>query len=262
VGHVARAIVGGGFAVCRGKSQLPCCGPDDASGDAKEGGFAGTVATGEDDTFAGRNFQGDAAKGEETAVALIDVVEAEAGWSWRGQSVFSVWGSAQEFDRAEPEGKQVPRFARNDKILPRCRLQLRAAQLYERRERGPPRKAVPTKTSKPKACPHKTRWGTRRLHDLRTPLGMTVDHSSGRADRLGRRSLQKQENQDPPSQNEVGHPETQDGGIKPPLQVHLKSAFDQVAKELVESGFFAGVVFFGNCAGLAAKLQAKNLFFE
>src|SRR5208283_1081297 len=53
------------------------------------------------------------------------------------------------------------------------------------------------------------------------------------ADRLGRRSLQKQENQDPPSQNEVGHPETQDGGIKPPLQVHLKSAFDQVAKELV-----------------------------
>ena len=65
----------------RGKDQFPCRGTDDARGDAKEGGFAGTVAAGEDDTFAGSDFEGDAAEGEESAVTLIDVFEAEAGWS-------------------------------------------------------------------------------------------------------------------------------------------------------------------------------------
>src|ERR1700758_1307961 len=46
------------------------------------------------------------------------------------------------------------------------------------------------------------------------------------------------------------------------MPVLPRSALDQVAKKLVETGLFAGVVLFGDCAGLAAKLEAKNLVLE
>ena len=63
-----------------GKGELACGGPNDLRGDAQEGGFAGAVAACKDDAFAGSNFEGDAAEGEKSAIAFIDVVEAQAGW--------------------------------------------------------------------------------------------------------------------------------------------------------------------------------------
>ena len=37
---------------------------------------------------------------------------------------------------------------------------------------------------------------------------------------------------------------------------------DEVAEELVYAGFILSVVFFGDGAGLAAKFEAEDLFFE
>src|SRR5271157_729610 len=83
VGDVAWAATGGGVGGSAGEGQLPCRGSNDASGDAEERGFAGAVASGEDDTFTGRDFEGDAAKGEEAAKTFIDIFEEQAGWRER-----------------------------------------------------------------------------------------------------------------------------------------------------------------------------------
>jgi len=95
VGDVAGTILGGGIRGGAGEREFARGGADDAGSDAKERGFAGTVASGEDYAFAGSDFERDATKSEEAAITLIDVFEAQAGWSWRGQCFFRVWGSAQ-----------------------------------------------------------------------------------------------------------------------------------------------------------------------
>jgi hypothetical protein len=50
------------------------------AGNAEECGLAGAVAAGEDGAFACGNFECDAAESEESAIAFIDALEAEAGW--------------------------------------------------------------------------------------------------------------------------------------------------------------------------------------
>ena len=88
VGDVAGAIVGGRGGIGAGERESARGGTNDAGGYAEKRGFSGAVASGEDDTFAGRNLQGDAAEGEKAAITLIDVFEAQAGWGERRQSVF------------------------------------------------------------------------------------------------------------------------------------------------------------------------------
>jgi hypothetical protein len=80
MGNVSRAAIAGGFRGGAGEGQLPCCGTYDAGGDPQERGFAGTVAASKDDTFAGSDFERDAAESEETAETFIDLVEEESGW--------------------------------------------------------------------------------------------------------------------------------------------------------------------------------------
>jgi len=80
VSHVAGAAAGVGFGGGARERQLPCRGANDAGGNAQESGFSGAIAAGEDHALAGRNFEGDAAKSVEAAVALVNVVEPQTGW--------------------------------------------------------------------------------------------------------------------------------------------------------------------------------------
>jgi hypothetical protein len=80
VGDVSRTAIASGFRGSAGERQFPCRGTDDACSYAEKGGFARAVAASKDDTFAGSNFERDAAKGQETAETLIDLVEEESGW--------------------------------------------------------------------------------------------------------------------------------------------------------------------------------------
>jgi hypothetical protein len=84
VNHAGMSDVTGtaiaGSRVGAGEGQLPSGGEHDLRGDAKQRGFAGAVASGKDDAFAGSDFERDATEGIESAIAFIDVLEAEAGW--------------------------------------------------------------------------------------------------------------------------------------------------------------------------------------
>ena len=80
VADVAGAGIAGGFLSAAGKREFAVRGANDLPGDAEKGGLAGAVATGKDGAFAGRNFKSDAAEREESSIAFINVLEAEAGW--------------------------------------------------------------------------------------------------------------------------------------------------------------------------------------
>jgi len=80
VGHVAGTAVGVGFGGGARERELPCRWANNAGRNAQESGFSRAIAAGKDQTFAGRNFEGDAAKSVEAAVALVNVVEPQTSW--------------------------------------------------------------------------------------------------------------------------------------------------------------------------------------
>ena len=63
-----------------GKREFAVRGANYLPGDAEKGGLAGAVATGQDSAFAGGNVEGDPAECEESSIAFINVLEAEASW--------------------------------------------------------------------------------------------------------------------------------------------------------------------------------------
>jgi len=80
VADVAGARTAGGIGGASGKGEFTGRGADELPGNSEKRGLAGAVAAGEDGAFTRGDFEGDAAEGEEPAIAFIDALEAEAGW--------------------------------------------------------------------------------------------------------------------------------------------------------------------------------------
>jgi len=164
VGDVAGALVGGMCGVSAGERQFACSGLDDLCGDAQERGLAGTVAARQDYTFAGSDGEGDAAEGEESAIAFVYVLEAETSWryakrSHRGFSGAEVsgCGPGRRFVRAEGDDG-----AKEIESMDRIEFVTKMKETQEKPKRDP-RTGLKTghyKTSERFLAP-------------RTPLGMT-----------------------------------------------------------------------------------------
>ncbi len=80
VRDIAGTSVIGRLGCCAGESKLARGGLDDLRGDAKQRGFTGAVAAREDNAFAGSDGEGDAAEGEQSAITLVNILEAKTGW--------------------------------------------------------------------------------------------------------------------------------------------------------------------------------------
>jgi len=101
VGDVA-GTSGRGIADSAGERELSCRGTDNARSDAEERGLAGAIAPSQNDTFAGRDFERDAAQGKQAAIALVDVLETQSRW-WKGES-----GHNSSCDARESEMGKAP----------------------------------------------------------------------------------------------------------------------------------------------------------